>query len=129
MQKIDELRYGPFLTHVKITPEVREFFEKNNEKINLKLTSSADEWYQSWLLKYLDRDKDGIPDESFGKEFELIYCTIIENPEDYFEIDYILGEFNIKKDRLIFEGSIEILDGNNSSKFWARWILLKADQV
>jgi len=123
MQKIEEFSYGKFKTDIKITDEVRDFFESNEEKINLLDNFNSDEWYQGWLLKFLDKNKDGIPDEEFGSDFEMIFCSIIENPEDYVNYEDILEEFDISKDRYIGDGSMEYLEGK--TRLWVRWIIIK----
>ena len=131
MHSIKTLIYGPFSTEVILTGEVKEFFQEESESAKLSnLTSfDSDEWYQVWLLKYLDKDKDGIPDPQFKNEFKLIYTNVIQNPEDYQDIEDILEELNIPQENLIFEGSKTIFEDNKNdlqkTKFWVRWIVVK----
>ncbi|MBD3252444.1 hypothetical protein GF386_01810 [Candidatus Pacearchaeota archaeon] len=125
MEKIGELKYGPFTTTVNVTKDVKVFFE-NGEVNDLIEGINSKEWYQSWLLKYLDKNTDGLPDEEFGKDFELIYTGIIENPEDYQEVDEIIENFGIDKERFIFDGSKTIFQKDPSkTKFWVRWIVVR----
>ena len=128
MEKINTLTYGPFSTEVLLTPEVSEFFQGNGELTNLT-PENSDEWYQKWLLRHLDKDKDGIPDEEFGKEFQLIYTNIIQNPEDYQDTEDILKQFNVPPTNIIFDGSRtifkDIKDDPQKMKFWVRWIVVK----
>lgn len=126
MEVIDTLRYGDFCTIVKITDEVKMFFE-NNGIADLTKDMNSDEWYQGWLLKYLDKNKDGIPDSEFGKEFELIFTRIIQNPEDYQDLENILEDLEIDRDQVIFDGSKTVFADSDpeKTKFWIRWIVIK----
>jgi len=128
MEKIKILTYGPFITEVILTKDVKDFLQENNEPIDI-LNFNSDEWYQSWLLKFLDKNKDGTPDEEFGKEFQLIYTNIIQSSEDYQDIEDILDELKIFKENIIFDGSKTIFKDLESNppktKFWIRWIVVK----
>ncbi len=132
MKQINILTYGGFNTEVLITEEVGEFFENSNNKdpVNL-ITFDSDEWYQKWLLRYLDEDKDAVPDEKFGKEFRLIYTNMIQNPEDYQDVEDILEGLGIPQENLIFDGSKTIYEKGTvdvvglKTKFWVRWIVVK----
>jgi len=123
MEKIKELSYGSFTTEVMVAPEVKSFL---GFEIHV-LDFNSDEWYRGWLLTYLDKDKDGVPDEEFGKNFELIYCGIIENPEDYLDIDDLCEDLNIKKEQVIFDGSKTVSKIADKQKFWIRWLVKKKD--
>ena len=128
MEKINILNYGEFSTEVLLTSEVREFFKNNNELTTLN-DFDSDEWYQGWLLKYLDKEKDGKPDEVFGKKFQLIYTNIIQNPEDYQDTEDILQELRIPIEKLIFDGSKTIFENKpediEKTKFWVRWVVVR----
>lgn len=127
IQKIGEFNYSEFKTEVLITKDVKEFF-KENEDINLTKDFDSDSWYQGWLLKYLDKDKDAVPDLKFGKYFQLIYCGIIQNPEDFLEAEDILEKLKIEQNKLIFDGSTGLAENNpadNKTKFWVRWIVVR----
>jgi len=129
METIKIITYGPFKTQVLITKEVQEFLNENNENLDLTKDLDSDSWYQSWLLKYLDKNKDSIPDDEFGKEFNLIYTNIIQNPEDYQDTEDILEQLEIPQTNLIFDGSKTVFEDlkNNpqKTKFWVRWIVVK----
>lgn len=128
MEPPKTLTYGPFSTEVIFTNEVKNFLQENNESTNI-LDFNSDEWYQSWLLKFLDKNKDGTPDEEFGKEFQLIYTNIIQSSEDYQDIEDILDELKVLKENIIFDGSKAIFKdlGSNppKTKFWVRWVVVK----
>lgn len=127
MEKIRELIYGPYTTEVYITENVKEFLKGLDIDDILFKSFDSDEWYQGWLLRYLDKDKDSIPDKEFLYEFQMIYCGIIQNPEDYFDAEDILLDLEIDPDNLIFDGSITINENpqTNKTKFWIRWIVVK----
>jgi hypothetical protein len=119
---INHFRYGPFTTQVKASKLVLDFV---GEEINLTKDIDVDKWYRGWLLE-LDDDKDGAVDSKYGTEFELIYCWIIENPEDFLEKDAIAEELGIKEEEIISDGSFEINKNIvNNTKFWIRWIIKK----
>ena len=119
---INHFRYGPFTTQVKASKLVLDFV---GEEINLTKDIDVDKWYRGWLLE-LDDDKDGAVDVKYGTEFELIYCWIIENPEDFLEKDAIAEELGIKEEEIISDGSFEINKNIvNNTKFWIRWIIKK----
>jgi len=128
MEPLKTLTYGPFSTEVILTNEVKTFLQENSESLDI-LDFDSDEWYQSWLLKFLDKDKDGISDEEFGKEFKLIYTNIIQSSEDYQDVEDILEELKILKEDLAFDGSKTIFENLGASspktKFWVRWIVVK----
>ena len=120
---INHFRYGKFTTEVKASKLVLDFA---GEDVQLTKEIDSDDWYRSWLLK-LDLDKDGKVDDKFGKDFELIYCGIIENPEDFLEKEVIAEEWNIKEEDILHDGSQAIFDDpeNKNTKFWIRWIIKK----
>ncbi|MBT4165405.1 hypothetical protein HOE04_00010 [archaeon] len=128
MQQINTLRYGPFTTEVFVRDNVNEFLQEGDEVVDLT-DFDQDEWYQSWLLKHLDKDKDGVPDLRFGKDFKLIYSNLIQNPEDYMDVEDILEELGLSEDDLIFDGSKtifkDVLTDAQKTKFWVRWIVVK----
>mgnify|MGYP003996097391 FL=1 len=107
---------------------VNEFLQEGDEVVDLT-DFDQDEWYQSWLLKHLDKDKDGVPDLRFGKDFKLIYSNLIQNPEDYMDVEDILEELGLSEDDLIFDGSKtifkDVLTDAQKTKFWVRWIVVK----
>ena len=119
---INHFKYGPFTTTVKASKLVLDFVEEDTQ---LTKNINVDKWYRGWLLN-LDDDKDGKVDEKYGTDFELIYCWIIENPEDFLEKDMIAEELGIREEDIIDDVSFEINKKiTNNTKFWIRWIIKK----
>ncbi|MCK4647570.1 hypothetical protein KAT24_01415 [Candidatus Pacearchaeota archaeon] len=118
MKVVDRLEYKNFQTIVKLTKEVEGFLLKNN--IDLKLSSripSAQYWYENNLFP-LNRLKD-----KDIKNFELIYCGIIERPEEYESLENIMKKFKLTKEDVVFDGSVTLLELKDT---FVRWILIKA---
>jgi hypothetical protein len=128
MQQINTLRYGPFTTEVLVSEEVNEVLKEGDGDVDLT-DFDQDEWYQGWLLKYLDKNKDGVPDLEFGNDFKLIYTNIIQNSEDYTDVEIILEGLGLSLNDLIFDGSKtifkDVLLDAQKTKFWVRWIVVK----
>ncbi|MBR9705502.1 hypothetical protein GOV14_00555 [Candidatus Pacearchaeota archaeon] len=124
LQIIDHFSYGPFMTVVKASRLVLDFLE--GEDIELTKNIDVDEWYRGWLLT-LDKNKDGCVDKEFGEDFELIYCGVIENPEDFMDKESIAEDLDIIEENILSDGSQPIFENtdNKVARFWVRWIIVK----
>jgi hypothetical protein len=121
MKVVDNLKYKDFQTIVKLTKEVEEYLLEN--KIDLKLSSripSVQYWYENDLLPF-----SRLKDEDI-KDFELIYCGIIERPEEYESLGNIMKKFKLKKEDVVFDGSVTLLELKN---ICVRWIVIKSKRL
>lgn len=115
MKVVDNIQYQDFETVVKVTKEVEEFLSKN--KINLKLSSRISDhkyWYENLLFKHTN--------DKTQKKFELIYCGIIEKPEEYESVENIIEKLKLKKKDVIFDGSLTLIEFKNT---FVRWLVIK----
>ena len=115
MKKIDVIQYNGFETGVKITEDVEAFLLDNN--IDLKLSSripSAEYWYERLLFHHLK-------DRSY-KKFELIYCGIIENPDEYESLENIIAKIKVERENIVFDGSLSIPE---LKSVFIRWVVVR----
>lgn len=116
METVGELNYEDFRTVVKLTDEVRDFLLRN--KIGLDLSSripNTEHWYKNQLFEHL-KDKR-------HKQFDLIYCGIFDNSKEYLPLENIVEELNLKKEDILFDGSVALLELKNK---FVRWIVVKS---
>jgi len=114
MRVVDTIEYKDFRTTVKITKEVEKFLLKNH--IDLKLSSripSAEYWYENLLFEHF-RGKT-------QDNFELVYCGIIEKPEEYESLESIQERLKLEKDNVIFDGSTTLLEIKPTL---VRWVVM-----
>jgi hypothetical protein len=115
MKTVDKLEYKNFQTIVKLTKEVEKFLLKNN--IDLRLSSripNSQYWYENLLFEHLKGKKHN--------KFELIYCGIIEKPEEYESLESIMKRLKLTKEDVVFDGSVTLLELKDT---FVRWIVVK----
>jgi len=72
---IKTLNYKGFSTKFVLAKKVEEFLNENNFSIK-ELFLDKQTWYEVILFEKLDEDKDGVPDEKFGKIFEVVFYEV-----------------------------------------------------
>ena len=109
-----DISYKGFNTSIKIVKDVRDFLSKNNLLVNLiSKIPNPRYWYENLLFFHL-KDKD-------HKNFELIYCGIIEQSDEYESLESIIKRLKIKETKVVFDGSTSI----SNSSYLVRWIVIK----
>ena len=69
-------KYKSFIAAFKVLPRVKAFLDL--QKINLEKIITEPHFFEVNLFDILDKNGDGIPDEEFGKNFDIVYYGIIE---------------------------------------------------
>ena len=122
MEVIDVKRHNGFTTEFVVLPKVKEFFD--SRKIDLKdYVPDEFHWYEHELFDLIDENGDGIPDEKFGKYFQVVFYGIIEKWVDK-EPHGFVEDFESEKGGIICDATRKINSGEDGQSFFVRYKIL-----
>jgi hypothetical protein len=99
--KIGDLNFKKYKTEILATQDVIKRLEKD-EISTANLIPAAWFWYDGELFDAIDENRDGKPDEKFGKDFKIIY--FLTGAEEYEKEALVISSMNIKGIKINYAG-------------------------
>jgi len=108
-------------------PKTERYLKENGITLKDLIPSSWD-WSEVILFDFIDENKDGIPDEKFGKNFEVVYYGIVEkeiNKKLKGEKSIAFSEDYSYNKKMFLGNSERFLIKKKNKVIWIKNILLK----
>ncbi|MEK6927354.1 MAG: hypothetical protein AABX11_02885 [Nanoarchaeota archaeon] len=119
------IKYKGYSVNFRVLPKTKDFLDKVNIDLIGKDRGTTDsEFFEVELFEIIDEDKDGLPDEKFGKKFEVVYYGIIEQwvkkePMGFFE------DFSHNPRKLLCDAQLNLFQIDSKKPFGVKYKILK----